>query len=600
MNDAAAPSSLAALDAFLDAGRAEGRLAVLDGLPMRARDARFGEIAQAFESALASARESAAASGAPVAVDGSAFGGVESGDIWTCFPDGRCERDLVPFAGFEAFLRLVSESERPFLNAEPPESAIFRVCYVAHWSPTATNWQSNRVVRLSPAEAERALGRPARGAALLVLRRDRYESLLGDTLGPFGLDVTAREESIDAGIFARSLALAAAGLGLGFAETLAAPETAAPWTELARSAIAERAPASGPRAEAWRAVVDGLVRGTFLPDAIVELGAPEPGAEPAFPFEALAYARSTQRVASPARRLPEGEFEALWRAAAEAHGERGFAVACFGPEEAGPRRIGEAMFEALYGRGADPATRAGGEGGLLTAISPRGWLESVAERDPEAVAAWLAEADARLDDEAGLAKAARRLPVRAADLGADLLGRLTRDGKYRVDAETGHLGESPDRPMSLAVLLRLLKALGGTFGNYFLKFHATHPANAVVCVRPGAFEDAHRAYRALGTLAADLGYLARARGRTAIVKTGPIDLAKEAIAEVVASETPDAGLAAELRAGRAVPGLTFQLGAPLGPDERVEPGAPDERSGLEERRRDKRPPRADFGTRYLP
>jgi hypothetical protein len=46
--------------------------------------------------------------------------------------------------------------------------------------------------------------------------------------------------------------------------------------------------------------------------------------------------------------------------------------------------------------------------------------------------------------------------------------------------------------------------------------------------------------------------------------------------------------------------MTFQVGMPLAGSDIIDVGTPNEHSGYEERKRDKRPPREDFTWHYLP
>ena len=101
-----------------------------------------------------------------------------------------------------------------------------------------------------------------------------------------------------------------------------------------------------------------------------------------------------------------------------------------------------------------------------------------------------------------------------------------------------------------------------------------------------------------------VSYLSRAEGASSIIKTGPIDLARDPIRAILA-ENPDAlphltDWHADLAAAALQPAMTFQVGMPLTGTDLVDAGTPGEHSGLEERKRDKRPPREDFTYHYLP
>ena len=108
----------------------------------------------------------------------------------------------------------------------------------------------------------------------------------------------------------------------------------------------------------------------------------------------------------------------------------------------------------------------------------------------------------------------------------------------------------------------------------------------------------------VNTLTAVLTFLSRAQGASSIIKSGPIDLARDPIAAILAENPDDL---AHLRpwhdplvAKTYLPAMTFQVGMPLTGSDVVEAGTPGEHTGLEERKRDKRPPREDFAWHYMP
>jgi hypothetical protein len=248
------------------------------------------------------------------------------------------------------------------------------------------------------------------------------------------------------------------------------------------------------------------------------------------------------------------------------------------------------MHHALYGTEETP--------GLLSAIDLARYLRTLNQRRPGPWEQALPPQWASLSD-AELRTAARDLAVEADWLGPHLRQRLLRDGKYRVC--DGRLQDERGRALPLPVLVRLLKSLASTFGHFFLKFQNTHPQNAVLLADAHA-SDPHLTWRNLGRVAAGLTWAARAEGLSSIIKTGPIDLAGEAIGHILA-ENPDGcpkleAWQADLRSGRWKPAMTFQVGHPLAGSEVVDADTPDAHSGLEERRRDRRPPRALFSHHY--
>jgi hypothetical protein len=566
------------------------------GLELPARDAILLDELRALELALAEARERATAKGEAVDVDGSGASLTDGHDTWHVHPDGRLTRSLAPFPGFEACLG----GEAAAVSAERglPVTDALPLLYQAFWAPSATNWQPTRVLMGQPGPLADALagtgaGPSGEGLRLLLLRRDRYESLLGDVLEPFGLAVTAREESIDAGIFAQTLHLAAAAAGHRTHEHVLTSAESARVQEPLITELTRRLEASGLADEdraALAALRGDVAEGRYMADAVVDLFG---GAVPRWPhFASLVAAHSTQRVASPGRELDPEVMQQLWRDALASipEAERGgLACAAFSWHDQTPRRVGQAMFEALYGRGADPDSRTGGEGGLLTQVTVGAFARHAARPDGGGYeglpSGW--------EDlpEAAMRRAASELPVRAEQLGRHLRERLLRDGKWRL--EVGLLLDERNRPLTLPVLVRLLRSLAGTFGHFFLKFQNTHPCNAFILAR-AEVADPHRGWRAVGRVAATMTFQARALGLSSILKTGPIDLARDAIAAILAANPDGSPVLAGLADEAWLPALTFQVGWPLAGSDVVDEGTDQAHTGLEERRRDRRPPRGRF------
>ena len=566
------------------------------GLDLPARDAILAQQLASLEDSLAAARLRAEQAQAAVAVDGSGASLTDGHDTWEVHPDGRLGRTLEPFPGFEACLRPLPGDAWP--PGAPTVSEALPLLYQAFWAPSATNWQPTRVLVCGPGPLDAALARTDAGEAsnglrLLLLRRDRYESLLGDVLEPFGLAVTAREESIDAGIFANTLRLAATAAGHRVREAVLPPPAVAALREPLLAELDVRRAADG-LTEADRAALaalrDDVDAGRYLADSVVDLSSAVAPAWP--PFGTLVGAHSTQRVAAPARELPAGVMDALWEAALASvpDEERGWlACAAFSWHDATPRCVGQAMFEALYGRGAKPETRTGGEGGLLTNITVGGFLRHAAAHGLAGLDA-LPKGWEALPEEA-LRRAASNVSVRAEHLGRHLCDRLLRDGKWRLDG--GHVVDERGRSLTLPTLVRLLRSLAGTFGLFFLRFQNTHPRNAFVLARADV-ADPHRAWRAVGRVAATMTFHARAQGLSSILKTGPIDLARDAIADILAANPDGATALARLEGEAWLPALTFQVGLPLAGSDEVDGGTDQAHTGLEERRRDRRPPRGRF------
>ncbi len=608
--------ALSRLHRFEGQKRAETFTGSLLGIGLPERDRVLAAEFERFDAALDRAKEEAARTGQKVAVDGSRISLTEGGDTWWVLPDGTMEREYDAFEGFD---RLVAELGHP-PELDPARAidpgVLLRAAYHAFWSPTATNWQPTRVVELEGAARKQLLelvGWPTETVlpALVLMRRDHYESLLGDVLEPYGLAVTAREESIDVGIFAETLAMSALGHGLTFQEHVFSPEQVAGATELMLAELRGRrdrlqgteAEIAGERAKIDM-LVDYLERGKYIPDSVMLVGHPKAAPNVTFEsFEALIDAHSTQRVASPTREFSKAETELLWKrtvAALPPHERQTVEFVFFHWNEQTPPAIGGAMFEALYGLGADPEAKTGGEGGLLTAVSVRNYLENLARTEPDYVRANVGEGWESMS-EAELQKATRGLGIRAKDIGRYLRERILRDGKYQVT--DGVITDTTGKPLSIPVLVRLNKSLASTFGNFFLKFQNTHPQNGVLIANTKAGE-AHWVYRTVGKAAAVLTYMSRAMGASSIIKTGPIDLAREPIRGILVANLdgkPEvAALHGGLEAGVLQPAMTFQVGYPLAGSDVIDQGTPGEHTGYEERRRDKRPPRERFVDHYLP
>lgn len=354
----------------------------------------------------------------------------------------------------------------------------------AHWLPSATNWQPMRVV--------------VRPDDYLLLRQNRYCSLLGDVLDAFGLVYETHEEMIDAGIYLEGVLRTAQVQGLSVdwdcaTEAESHPLDPARFVPFAR----------------MRLFGDGVV-----PDW----------------FERLSLGRVTQRVAS-RRPLEKSVLGELWREAMRLVGvpQGVLRVAVYTGDQPEPERMGQAMHAALYG-----------EEGFLSRMTLQRLCE-VWETSPD---------DA----------------VRLDRLGAFFWERLSQEDRYQVDPCGVILANG--KPLLVKQAAKLLKGLASTFGRHFLQFQNTHPLTGVVTVSGEA------GYVWLGRVVAVWLWLARARGLSAIVKSGPVILAGSAIQAITASVDR--------------PALIVQLGWPLGLEEQV--GG---HTGLEERLRDKRPPRAD-------
>jgi hypothetical protein len=168
---------------------------------------------------------------------------------------------------------------------------------------------------------------------------------------------------------------------------------------------------------------------------------------------------------------------------------------------------------------------------------------------------------------------------------AHICQKLQEGGHFRQKGE--YLMDHRDRPLSPVRLMKLVRMMARSFGRFFLTFQNTHPLLGVVMAPadPGA-------YRAVGRLVAHMTFLSRARGQVSIIKSGPLEIAGKTIREQLNKHVRSAG--------KAEPVVTFQVGLPLGPDEVVSKGQPDEHDGAKERLLDRRAPRAALGSHYIP
>ncbi len=615
-----ATDALDALFQFTEAKRRNSLTGRLLGLGLPERDALLSGIFERFDAAIEAARAEAARTGKPVSVDGSQISLTDGGDTWWVHPDGTLTREYDAFPGFGDFLATLGN--RPAVDFSRPvaQDVRFRAAYNGFWSPSATNWQPVRVVELD-GEVRRAFmelaGWNPEAIAIplwVLLRRDHYESLLGDVMEPFGLAVTAREESLDVGIFAQAAAVTAMSEGLTSTEHVFPSNQLAEATRLLRAEFDRRLAKLGQPAEDTPAGMEVsklktlaamLDAGKYVPDSLLAIGHPEQPTGVTFePFGAIIDQHSTQRVASLARDFGKAETELIWEqtvASLQPHERHCVTWTFFHRDQKTPYEIGAAMFAALYGEGADAETKAGGEGGMITSATLRNYLQEIAKRDPAYIQTILPD-DWKDMSDADLQKATRQVAVRTQDVGRFLLDRILRDGKYV--SENGRIQDTSGKPLSLPVLVRMGKTLASTFGNFFLKFQNTHPQNAVLLANLDCGLDEHQVFRTVGKVGFGLTYAARALGASSIIKTGPIDLAREAIAKILISN-PDndpalAGMRAAIQNGRLSPAMTFQVGYPLTGSELVDAGTPNEHTGHDERKRDKRPPRDDFRRHYLP
>ncbi len=543
-------------------------------------------LAQARE-ALARARQRAAETDRTVELDASRLSGVNGGERWRVAPSGRVERWLEPMPEAAAAVGRPAPGRAgpPPAGLDAARPLLARAAYNGLWSPSGTNWQPIRCLELGAEQMAAVSGRRAAGPGLLVLARERYESILGDVARLCGVEQSSHAEHIDLGIWLEVAESSIRAHGWQFERHWIEP---GPGADRAAAALTPVLEERSPRLQAAAALAESVAAGRHRP-AVCLL--PRTGAglarDPAAPgglvpaaFDRLVEARSTQRVAAPGRSLERSALEALWRHAQRVAGDSELALAVFDRRGPVPAGIGRAMHAGLEGAG-----------GLLARIDREhlgAHLRDCAGL-PAELAAWAQRPQEPVPGQG--------LP--AAAVPAHLCAKLESSGRYHRAG--GLLLDHRDRPLTAERLIKLVRLLARSFGRFFLSFQDTHPLLGVLLVPAGlAPEDQRRAYRRAGRAVAAMGLLARARGLVSIIKSGPIEIARAPIAELVAAHADDPALRRAVAAGRLAPLLTFQLGHPLAPGEAVAAGRPDAHDGLLERKLDKRAPRARLSEHYVP
>lgn len=221
----------------------------------------------------------------------------------------------------------------------------------------------------------------------------------------------------------------------------------------------------------------------------------------------------------------------------------------------------------------------------------RRYLRTLAEL-PDALAAWVCCGDDQLE------AASQNVTLPANVIPKHLLATLCEVGHFQRTGEllTDHAG----RPANPARLMKLVKLMARSFGKFFLSFQNTHPLVGVVLARrPRLPQEDTTRYQLAGQAVAYLTLLARARGLVSIIKSGPLEIAGEAICRIL-SEQAEPAIRSQISNGQLEPLLTFQVGLPLGPDDVVCAGAREEHPGLNERLLDRRAGRAALSSHYFP
>jgi hypothetical protein len=446
-----------------------------------------------------------------------------------------------------------------------------RCAYNGLWSPSGTNWQPIRSLELLDTEVARLTGSPSGSCGLLVLARRRYQSILSDIAGLCGFEQASHAEHIDLGIWLLVAEQTACSHGWELAPTRIADSEREESTRELISILGERVKnLSGPEGAGAQELLRSVQMGDHYPAYILLPSEGRPlvvderfpgGLRPSH-FDRLVQARSTQRVASPAGELDAETLGWLFKKAQDfTPDEIRSALACpvFTRHDEFPAEVGQAMHEGIEG-----------SGGLMKKASLSRLKSHLCfcRELPDELAEWT-----QLDEQS-----ARLVPTH-------ICQKLQEGGHFRQKGE--HLVDHRDRPLSPVRLMKLVRMMARSFGKFFLTFQNTHPLLGVVLAPP---DDA--AYRAVGRLVAHMTFLSRARGQVSIIKSGPLEIAGKAIREHLKKHVRSAG--------KAEPVVTFQVGLPLGPDEIVSKGQPDEHDGAKERLLDRRAPRAPLASHYIP
>jgi nitroreductase len=578
-----------------------GMLGELTGVSPADIERLFRTQLRADQAALADNRRLAQMSGSEICLDASRSSGTNGGDVWRISPNGSIRRELLRFPQAEDILLASPASDvtssRPNLAIAQP--LLMRCAYSGLWSPSGTNWQPIRSVELTGVEASDLMGQPVEGCGLLVMTRSAYDSVLSDVANLCGITHASHAEWIDLGIWLLVATMTARAHGwklnslpipTGQRNELTQRLDKLLSRRLNKSPVLQQAP--------LLAFLESLRRGEHVPAYLL---VPQPGRELLLAenapgglqpteFDRLVEARSTQRVASPAGELPRSILFDLWQTCLRAlpHGTvTTLAIMSFTRTDKALAHIGQAMAAGIEGSECQP--------GLLQRASVaalQNYLCSFANL-PAELAAWTRCNDSERE------RQAQDLALPADLIPRHLLAALCEGGHFQRDGDL--LKDHRGRPVSPARLMKLVKLMARSFGRFFLSFQNTHPLLGVVLARrPSSGEDDPRIFQLAGQVVAHMTLLARARGLASIIKSGPLEIAREAICKILAEEAAEPELRSQISAGQLEPLLMFQVGLPLGPDELVCAGTPDEHLGLNERQLDRRAGRAPLGSHYFP
>ena len=481
--------------------------------------------------------------------------------------------------------------------------------YNGLWSPSGTNWQPVRAVELDTDQMTRLAphvrsGRTLRRPGIALLARTEYESMLGDAARVARLKLESQAEFIDVGIYAAACELTAAAAGAPAAvEVVCLADQPRVTAEIARILAQRCEHYDTPMRCRAESLIEALKSGEYVVDGLFCPSPAETHTSPEAPstseqtsFDRLVAARCSQRVASPNQELSLADFASLWDVATRAVDPailEHIRYSAFTWHDAVPRLIGKAMFEGLYGEGADLQTGEGGQGGMLDSVNLDNLVAYLAEQPnaaPSIQEINAAGPDRRLELASTLAIPAGLIPRRLREF-------ILSKPQFHLNDDT--VTSRNGQPLTIEQFVRMVRLLTLSFGKFFLSFQNTHPITAVLLVQRVADPELHASiYRSLGRLMAAMTFACRARGWVSIIKGGPTEINRAGVGQVVAQHTEDKAVRNLVEEGQFIASLTFQVGYPLGPDEIVTASG-QQHTGLMERSRDKRSPRASIGEHYF-
>lgn len=616
---------------LLEAYNANGMLGTLTGITLTERDRLFRQLHREFSEALEQARITAGEIGRSVTLDGSALCGVNEGEQWIAHPDGSATRTLSLFEDIveltESWVGLHDKKEKPqpaVTGAEPhvsEEESIERIralwlrcAYNGLWSPSGTNWQPIRSVELTGDEIAELLDGtdisiPPKRAGLALLARTDYESMLGDVAKIARFSLISRAEFIDMGIYASVCELTAKAQGCPTVVQFIPKRAQAHVTKklialltsrchrYADTALRERTEHLIRMLQTNDYAVDGLFTPPLTPSKLTPSARELWNGLPRSSFDRLVGARCSQRVASPVRDMRLEEFDELWQLAfrsVDPSIRSHIRYASFHWNESAPKLFGQAMFDGLYGAGADLDTGEGGQGGIISLLTIPSLLTYFQEET---------QLTPSIRELLSLDGAAREAKVAETAIPLSLVPRTLREfllTKPQFHEENDCLVGRNGQPLTIDQFVRMMRLLALSFGRFFLSFQNTHPITAVILARKtDDVELLANIYRNIGRIVATLTFVCRAKGLVSIIKGGPTEINRVGIGQVVREQTRDPEVKKLLEEESFLASLTFQIGYPLGPDDHVTARG-ETHTGLQERSNDKRSPRAPLANHYFP